>query len=482
MSFIFASSHLPETRVQRPEDEEEDDVQPMLHSGGVRAFSHLPAKRQAADPAGPLSQRGAQALGRQFQRTEPEGPATSHEDGISAAKASGVFDAVRQQFNRDDSPHFMDENGNLRPRDEARQPDSSSPRDPRSPQFGAGAPPRPAWSAAHTAAADSSRSPRTSSPVPDDTRPWYMPAITPEDLDPQHSDDGEAAGSHSALNDRPEAHDLVYRTPGASTPKPGFQDLVYRYNGSPEEAKDHNRDYFKNTAATADGRGHLAQQSNTYGAAPDNRGNGSSYGHADNAGSGSQPAATAPSTYKPYRSIFQDVMDGHKKYEPEAEPTVEMLEQKEKALELQAEGARQAQHQQLEALENLRELRMFMEGTKAAQDFGKKKIPKRFRKPFDRFNDRLGLSPEQIIAKIDADIEKRQNELLKYYEEVEKANMALHQAKMETAAAKKKKELETKQKEEQMRKELEEKQKAEQLRRELEEKQKQSWQSPRVLG
>ena len=40
-----ATSHLPETRVQRPDEleDEEEDVQPMLHSGGVRAFSHLPA-------------------------------------------------------------------------------------------------------------------------------------------------------------------------------------------------------------------------------------------------------------------------------------------------------------------------------------------------------------------------------------------------------------------------------------------------------
>ncbi len=250
MSFLFASPHLPETRVQRPDEleDEEDDVQPMLHSGGVRAFSHLPAKRAAADPAGPLSQRGAQALGRQFQRTEPEGPATPHEDGISAAKASGVFDAVRQQFNRDDSPHFMDEDGNLRPRDETRQQDTPSPRDPGGPQFGAGAPTRPAWSTAHAAAPDSSRSPRTPPPASDDTRPWYMPPITPEDLGPLHHDDDDDAGSHSAPKGRPEVHDLVYRTPGASTPKPGLQDLVYRFNGSQEEAKDHRRDYLQNVA------------------------------------------------------------------------------------------------------------------------------------------------------------------------------------------------------------------------------------------
>ncbi len=220
----------------------------MQHSGGVRAFSHLPAKRLAADPAGTLAQRGAQAIGRQFQRTEPEGAGAPHEDGISAAKASGVFDAVRQQFNRDDSPHFMDDDGNLRPRDETRQQDSLFPRDPRSPQGGAGAPTRPAWSAGN--AADSSRTPRTSSLAPDDTRPWYLPPITAEDLDPQNHDDDADAGSHPSPKDRPEVHDLVYRTPGASTPKPGLQDLVSRYNGSPEEAKDHNRGFYQNVADT----------------------------------------------------------------------------------------------------------------------------------------------------------------------------------------------------------------------------------------
>ena len=216
-------------------------MQPMPRAGGVRAFSHLPAKRAAADPAGPLSQRGEQALGHQFQRTEPEGPATPPADGISAAKASGVFDVVRQQFNRGDSPHFMDEDGNLRPRDESRQQDSPAPRDPRSPQFGAGAPTRPAWSAGHAAAADFSRNPRALSSASDDTRPWYMPPITPEDLDSQHHDDDDATDSHSAPKGRPEVQDLVYRTQGASTPKPGLQDLLYRFSGSPEEAKEHNR-------------------------------------------------------------------------------------------------------------------------------------------------------------------------------------------------------------------------------------------------
>jgi hypothetical protein len=74
-----------------------------------------------------------------------------------------------------------------------------------------------------------------------------MPAITSEDLDPQFSDDADAS-SHSAPKGRPEAHDLVYRTPGASTPKPSHQDLLYRFNGNPEEAKEHNRGFYQNAA------------------------------------------------------------------------------------------------------------------------------------------------------------------------------------------------------------------------------------------
>lgn len=221
----------------------------MLHSGGVRAFSHLPAKRVAADTTGPLSQRGAQALGRQPQSTGAVNQGTPHEDGIAAAKASGVFDVVRQQFNRDDSPHFMDADGNLRPRQESRLLNSPPPSGPRSPQGGAGAPPRPAWGTGNAADGDSSRSPLTQPHVSEDTRPWHSPPIAPEDLHRQHLDDG-AADSHSALQGRPEAHDLVYRTQGESPPKRDFNDLVYRFNGSPEEAKEHSRGFYQNVADT----------------------------------------------------------------------------------------------------------------------------------------------------------------------------------------------------------------------------------------
>jgi hypothetical protein len=62
MSFLFASSHLPE--VKRPEeDEEENNLQPMRWSGSVRAFSHLPQRVRAA-PSAPTA--------RPSWATEPE--------------------------------------------------------------------------------------------------------------------------------------------------------------------------------------------------------------------------------------------------------------------------------------------------------------------------------------------------------------------------------------------------------------------------
>ena len=223
MSFLFASSHLPETRARRPdhfeEDDDEDSMSPPPRAGMVRAFSHLPAKEETVNRTGPLSQRSAQTLGHPFQRTETQDTRTTQADGISAAKASGVFDAVRQQYNSSGSPHYMDEDGNLRPRQES------------SPLAGAGTPPRPA--------------PRASA----DTSPWHQPPITHQDLHSQDSENDTGFGSHSSFAGRPDLHDLVYRTHGGEPPlKPGFNDLVYRFNGSPEEAKKRTRSLFQKVA------------------------------------------------------------------------------------------------------------------------------------------------------------------------------------------------------------------------------------------
>jgi hypothetical protein len=172
-SFMRSISHLPDD--EHLEDEEQDDAQPMLRSGSVRAFSHLPVKRKAGDPTGPLSQRGAQSIGHQLQPMEPEDTDTPHQDGIAAAKASGIFDVVRQHYNRDDSPHFMDEDGKLRPRPETRLLGSTAPH------------------------------------ASEDTRPWYMPPITHEDLHPQHLDQQDLHEFLQEHGHQPEIRQLQQR-------------------------------------------------------------------------------------------------------------------------------------------------------------------------------------------------------------------------------------------------------------------------------
>ena len=52
MSFIFASSHLPEDNRSPANEERDDDMQPMQRSGMVRAFSHLPQSRMIAAKSG----------------------------------------------------------------------------------------------------------------------------------------------------------------------------------------------------------------------------------------------------------------------------------------------------------------------------------------------------------------------------------------------------------------------------------------------
>jgi hypothetical protein len=71
MSFIFASSHLPEVkRPQNDDEEEEEDLQPMRWSGSVRAFSHLQGQRHDQPQASPPP-RAAQEAPRQGQISAP---------------------------------------------------------------------------------------------------------------------------------------------------------------------------------------------------------------------------------------------------------------------------------------------------------------------------------------------------------------------------------------------------------------------------
>ena len=178
MSFLFATSHLPAVkRPQEEEAEEEDNAQPMQRSGGVRAISHLeePGRGGAAVP---LSQRGAQLLGRLVQTEKPAEAGTAPADGVAAAKASGIFDVVRHQYNLGGNEHFMDEDGQLQPRNESRSKSVPSP-----------AAERPSWAdepevhADHEPDGDADDG--HSHHEVEDPRPWYLPPITHEDLHPQ---------------------------------------------------------------------------------------------------------------------------------------------------------------------------------------------------------------------------------------------------------------------------------------------------------
>ena len=139
MAFIFSTSHLPETRVRRPdhlEEEEDEEVmqQPPPRAGVVRAFSHLPVRNTPAPSTGPL---------------------------------------------REDSPRR--EIGPLPPR-------SVTPSTSRSPMS-------EAQDYAPPPEADSDRNPEDDTAPQDRAydRPWYMPRITAQDLPPQdHPEDAHA--------------------------------------------------------------------------------------------------------------------------------------------------------------------------------------------------------------------------------------------------------------------------------------------------
>jgi hypothetical protein len=134
MAFIFSTSHLPETRVRRPdhlEDEEEGDLmQPMPRAGGVRAFSHLPVRDNPAPSTGPLREDSPR-----------EGIAP-----IPPRSATPTSPAPTRLEDQDDPP-----------------PSEANPEDAPAPQDQA------------------------------DDRPWYMPRITAQDLPPQdHPEDAHA--------------------------------------------------------------------------------------------------------------------------------------------------------------------------------------------------------------------------------------------------------------------------------------------------
>ena len=217
MSFLFASSHLPASRVRRPELEDEDNDEnreAMPRSGGVRASSHLRAEEGNARTT--QSQMPDRLL-----KARPKDLRKQDTDGVAAAKASGVFDVVREQYNRSDSSHYMDEDGNLRPRLQSRT------------QAVADAPPQ------------------TATHAPDDTSSWHRPPLTHQDL--RSLGLGESAfGSHATFSGSPLLNDIGSRPRGGSTPGTMVNDIVNRYNDSPEDAKKQNWSLYQNAAAPKD--------------------------------------------------------------------------------------------------------------------------------------------------------------------------------------------------------------------------------------
>jgi hypothetical protein len=185
MSFLFATSHLHAVKHPQMDEDEEDNAQPMQRSGGVRAISHMEEPGRW-DPYPPLSQRGVQAMGRYVQVVKPTGPSTPPADGVAAAKASGIFDVVRHQYNLGGNEHFMDEDGQLRPRNESRSLDSPSP-----------AAKRPSWADESEAHADhepdgdagDGHSPH----VTEETTSWHAPDSLTTGLVPHDHGSGPAA-------------------------------------------------------------------------------------------------------------------------------------------------------------------------------------------------------------------------------------------------------------------------------------------------
>ena len=128
MNHVFASSHLPEDN--RPEEEEEDDVQPMLRAGGVRALSHLQQRLQG-EPAAPRPTAPAyipawitEALHAEHQpgletgtgsHGDFESPAIAHSDGVTG------LHAVRNPLTLLNS-HPIDPRGGMLPEHAVQQP------------------------------------------------------------------------------------------------------------------------------------------------------------------------------------------------------------------------------------------------------------------------------------------------------------------------------------------------------------------------
>ncbi|MFC5457667.1 hypothetical protein [Prosthecobacter fluviatilis] len=228
MAFIFSTSHLPETRVRRPDhledEEDEDTMQPMPRAGGVRAFSHLPPARALADSSGPLSARPATPVGRPRRHIEPE----DDQDSTQAPVAeSDHGDATRAHADYADDTLWHS------PRITAQdQPPESHQEDDRALEEEDH--PDPSM---HR---DSSRT-RSSGFIP-----------SPQDLrDAFHSTMGEDFSQDDRSAQPYGLRDQRTGQPQGFAGKAVYHDLVYRPTSSPENERDQHEDFFQHTSGTS---------------------------------------------------------------------------------------------------------------------------------------------------------------------------------------------------------------------------------------
>jgi hypothetical protein len=255
MSFVFASSHLPESK--RPQDEEEEeDVLPVLRSGGVRASSHLP-QPVSRDPAAPGAPSPA---GRSSWATEPQVDAAPEPDDETGSPFSSGHGTAE-----DTSPWYLPK---LTHEYLRAQGEGSGEPEPE-PGFGKPAPDGRGASHGSFGPAPSLQGSHDSAAAPDRATPprglWFQGRPSP----------GSAAPAMPSLANRPEISDLLYRRPpqdadapdrgrpGRLADRPEAHDLLYRFKGSPAEAKARDRSLFRNVADTQGAKPQL-----TAGAAP----------------------------------------------------------------------------------------------------------------------------------------------------------------------------------------------------------------------
>jgi hypothetical protein len=193
-----------------------------------------------------------------------------------------------------------------------------------------------------------------------------------------------------------------------------------------------------------------------------------------------EEAKPKPATALPSSAI--DLMDiARKKYNPDlykANQEYDILMNNQRMITGEADKARKVHQDNQDNIKSLENLRTVLQGTKVAQDYSKKRLPKPMRVLLDKIMKESGLDPEAQMKNLETKI----NESKARTPENQKALEPLEEAERLAVIAT--------QKAEQRKKELEERQKQPPLppaaqppvAPPVQPPAKQTWTSPRVLG